>query len=175
LPIAETSNYSAVDRTDFFEKFLKAQYPLEQAPTKQEHEFRESVVAFATAFNASFRDIENVMLLWQLIAGRTRSDSLFCAYLLLLKVCDENQLKELRKDSAQAINRELARFIADKDGRDHHYVDYIRAVLAFGIHAQNYVKDPSAWSNSIPLNAAQAGFQNLTRAVSSLDLEYLRV
>lgn len=177
LPISETPDYSAADHTNFFKKFLNAQYPLDSnSSSEKEKEFRESLVAFSSAFNASFRDIENVMLLWQLISEQSRPEPLFSAYSLLLKICDEKQLRKLRLKSALAFKEEAARLKADEDGRDHRFVTFMRTLLAYAANEKDYVNNPASWPypNVIPIRDCQRAFAGFTRTIANLDLEYLR-
>ncbi len=175
IPVSDTSSYSTSERTSFVRRFVQAQYPVPpQGISRDEDAFRESLIAFTPAFNASFRDIENAMLLWQLIAGRSRADHLFSAYVLMLKIKDPLQLPRLRSEPSGFFTREISR-LASPDENQHSYVDYMRAVVEYGLNKLKYDSDATLWRSMVPLKESQQGLRDFSRAISGLDLEYLRL
>lgn len=172
LPIAQTSKYNKSEQTEFLGRFLKAQYPPPaEGLIQTEYDFRTTLIALAPYFSASFRDIESVMLLWQLSKGKIRSQSTYIAYGLLLKIRDAGQLKTLQNNELNAYKRELHRLGDSSDNEEYIIRNYRELFNSRVVQDNNESQD-----NQIAAMQRQHrnSHEYFTLALKSLDLEYFK-
>lgn len=105
-------------KVEYFSKFIETQFPF--AKTKEnrdsENTFRERLADFSVVLFATFRDIENAMLFWQILKTKVRGYEIFFAYLLLIKIRENQQFNLLTLNPIEAFNFELKRLGAYKEG-----------------------------------------------------------
>lgn len=179
LPVADKPSYSKSDQSQFLIKFLEAQYPI---PTgglnNSEKEFRVSLICFAPVFNASFRDLENVMLLWLFLKTRIGNMPTEAAYSLLLKVRDQPQLKALQTDQPAAFQFETARLGKPNDFDDGR-IDYMRDAFFYGVAPATYMANADQSAQHLhklrSLQDSQRSLRSFQRAIANLELEYVRL
>ena len=173
LPIANTNKYNKYEQIEFTRRFVETQYPRQnQGLTESEFNFRSAVIVLSAYFSASFRDIENVMLLWQILKGSIQSSSQYVAYGFLLKICEPKQLKLLQNDEISAYKNEINRLGKANDNEDYIIKNY-REIF----YSRAEPLDSSITDNQIIATRRQ--YQNshkyFAQAIKSLELEYLKI
>lgn len=179
LPVAEIPAYDISHQSEFFERFINAQFPRASGGiSSTEDSFRAAVADFAPLFGASFRDIENVMLLWELIDKRLKEFPVVTAYSLLLRVRDQEQLRKLRFNPQTAFSVEIARLEnpeASHSGR----IQYMRELFLFGdnlsiIDSSVVPLQLQQQFKQMPLHHYRDELKDFLRVVNRLGLEYVR-
>lgn len=179
LPVAEIPAYDISHQSEFFERFISTQFPPGSGGIdRTEEAFRAAIADFAPLFNVSFRDIENVMLLWQLIDKRLKTFPVSAAYSLLLRIKDQEQLRKFRFNPKDAFALEIARLEnpeASHSGR----IQYMRELFLYGDNKSNI--DANAISGQLqqqfkqmPLHEYKSELSDFLRLISRLGLEYVR-
>lgn len=173
LPIAQTSKYNKSEQIAFIERFIEAQYPRPTVGfTQIEYNFRTALVTQSTYFSASFRDIENVVLLWQLIKGKIASTPDFIAYGLLLKIRDPKQLKLLQNNELSAYKTEILR-LGNENDDDEYQIKMLREFF------NNRIAKDNNQTQNDPTSEIERQYRNTLRyfiqALKSLELEYLKI
>jgi KAP family P-loop domain len=179
LPVSETSSSTSSDRSDFFEKFLNSQFPPPIGRQSQlENDFRKALCDLATVFNASFRDIENVMLLKQLLGQRSFYSGDFLAYGLLLRVKNPEQILLLKNSDYETITNQFKRF----DKEDENETLCCSTFRQMFTYAVDPVKYETTYAQSADfgyqkLDAAQCKnrYERFMRALDNLSLEHIRI
>jgi hypothetical protein len=178
LPIANKSFPDKLERTDFIRKFLYAQYPPAAAETRQEQEFKNALMIFAVTFDASFRDIENVMLIWHLLKRKIGDLQLFAAYFLLIRIKEPKQFKALKDRSFEAYNNEIIRLGESQENGDY-YTNYIRDMFLYAIEPDLYTNSLSKNAKKLKSHKSEMDNRNDLRfmlmVLGILELEYLRI
>lgn len=178
LPNSEKSNPSNLDIENFTRKFLTAGYPIANTKILEDNKFRDTLAVFSPIFRVTFRDIENVMLLWEVLNLNSRDSYFFAAYFLLIKIKDSNQFIELKNKNIKAYEFEIAR-LGDPNDREHSYITYIRDMFLFGAEPEIF-KNVSS-SNFKKLKSDKSEQHNISdlfnahRILAALELEYLRL
>jgi hypothetical protein len=175
LPIADRPLYKQENQSDFISMFMESQF--EPSKSRWDQEFRSAISTFAPAFNASFRDIESVMLLWQILPRKNNFDPHLAGLALLLKVTDPSQFLALKSDNPSACEIEINRLGPAQDGDDR-LISYIRNVFRYAVNPETYAAVDLKSQNStktITTQEARAGLQEFQRLLSELAFEYLRL
>ncbi|HMS28109.1 MAG TPA: P-loop NTPase fold protein [Burkholderiaceae bacterium] len=173
LPIAQTNKYYKTEQVEFIRRFVETQYPAPPDGLAQgEVNFRTTLIDISAYFNASFRDIENVMLLWQLINRKIQISSQYIAYGLLLKICDPKQLKSLQDNNIAGYENEILRLGSANDN-ENYTVKYFREFFEFRVGAGNSLNPSSQITSEIQNH--NNSHRYFTHALKSLELEYLKI
>jgi hypothetical protein len=178
LPISNKSTYEKIDKVDFFRKFLNSQYPKTTSSTEHDDKFQRVLIEFSPIFKASYRDIENVMLLWQILRSKLKDLTFYSAYCLLIKIKDPEQFNALINGSIKAYHYELTR-LGDPDEYETGYISHIRDMFL-------YAAEPDLYANAVNENAKKLrtnkskqdnkdDLRFFGRTLSLLELEYLRL
>jgi KAP family P-loop domain len=179
LPVSETLSSNASDRSDFFTKFLNIQHPPSKgSQTQFEQDFRSALCNLTTVFDASFRDVENVMLLRQLVENRAFINGELLAFSLLLRVKNPDQLLLLKKSDTEAASNLLKKF-GKEDEYDPWPLRYLRAILT-------YAKNPAEYETIVNQQTAPTyrrlssadcdqAHKQLLRVFTNITLEHIRV
>ncbi len=172
LPNARKAIPNREDQSNFLRQFLDTQYPNSQnGLTETEYQFRSTLAELAPYFNASFRDIERVMLFWLIVKTKMRGAPSDVAYSLLLKVLDKNQYKELQNRTPQSYEIETKR-LGIVDNNESYNITHYRESFNFGI------KPPPPPANNQEMQANNTYINSLnyfTRVLLSLELEHINI
>lgn len=178
LPIANKSNHEKIDKVDFFRKFLNAQYPITGSLSRQEDDFRRALIEFAPIFKASYRDIENVMLIWQILRTKFGDLTLYAAYCLLMKIKEPVQFNTLKSGTVKAYENEIIR-LGEPDVNDNYYANYIRDIFLFASEPDLYTNSLSKNKNKLKSNKSEQNNKDDMRFIrivfGILELENLRL
>lgn len=175
LPISNQSTNYRRDEVAFFKLFLNSQYPISAPITRQEDDFRNALIVFAPVFKSSYRDIENVMLLWQLLRIKFGDLTLHAAYFLLVKIKEPEQFNSLKNGNVKAYEHEIFRLTENND----YYTNYIRDMFLFASEPDLYTNPQSKNTKKLKSyknerdNNDDLRFMKIT--ISTLELEYLRL
>lgn len=178
LPVAENAMHTSLDLEGYFKKFLNSQYPQPNPMSQHEHDFREAVTVFASIFQATFRDIENVMLIWHIFNLKNNNRSLMVAYLLFIRTKEPYQFKLLKNKEISAYELELQRLREPSD-YESGYIGYMRDLFIYCLDPNIFEKSNSSTFKKITVhNSAreiEGDLQGMNRTFSILSLEYLRL
>lgn len=170
LPLAEKATLDKSVRTAFLEKFINSRFSNLQGGIS----FREALAQFAPSFNASFRDIENVILAWQVVDGSNNFPDTEVAYGLLLRIIDPASFALLRAKVRESYAFEVSR-IGPKNPNEGGHVAWMRDVLSYGANPQSvgtHIGGSGIAQNEQELRVALTDF---TRVLDRLVLEHVRL
>jgi HEPN domain-containing protein len=175
LPVQLRTSLRRANRSEFVKRFYDAKFPTPpKGTTPDENSFREAVVNFAPLFDASFRDIENVVLLWNLLSERERPLNVHIAYALLVRLTNEVRFAALRNGEAEAFSAELNRIGETKDDDlEHAYINYFRGVFRSALNTTKLGKVITP-PRQTPGDADRQGLNEFVRALYAIDLEYVK-
>lgn len=178
LPVAENAVHTSFDIEEHFKKFLNSQYPESNQIPTTERQFREAVTVYASLFHATFRDIENVMLIWQLLKLQNKNFGLIIAYLLFIRIKNPDQFNLLKNKNISAYELELQR-LADPSNYESRYVGYMRDLFIYCLDPKIFEKSDSLTMKKITMHNSERDLENnlqgMNRIFSILSLEYLRL
>ena len=172
LPNARKVKPKREDQSNFIRHFLDTQYPIPQnGITDYEFQFRDAILELAPYFNASFRDLERVMLFWLIVKPRMRANATDIAYGLLLKVLDKTQFKDLQNRSKRAYEIEVNRLMATDNNEGFNITTY-RESFNFGTKSITTPKSTEERQmNQDYINS----LDSFTNAISGLELENIQI
>lgn len=177
LPVADKSTSSPLDQENFFRRFIDAQYPA-NTTSHTEVEFRESLAIFATFFHANFRDIESIMLLWQILKGKNKNLSLIAAYCFFIRIKDPIQFSLLKNSQQKACANELAR-LGEPLQYENSYISYIRDMFIYCSDTKVFENTSSANAKMLRTGKTIRDNHNdvliMNHALNILELEYIRI
>lgn len=176
LPIADRPTYQYRDQSQFIAKFIESTFGGTNSPT--EYEFRSSLAALAPIFDASFRDIESALLLWQIAPNKDSFDPHMYGYALLLKLKKPEQLAALRIGTISSFVFEVQRLKNAQHGNNR-IAEFMRDVFIYGSEPETYEatdkKSLNPSERTLPAQHARGGLQDFQRLIANLSLEYVRV
>ncbi|QTN28224.1 AAA family ATPase [Rhodoferax sp. AJA081-3] len=177
LPIAQKPDYKKSDQTDFLAAFLSAQYGEPEGGSRdREVHFRRSLCVFAPMFQASFRDLESVMLLWNISLPNINLDPQLAAYALLLKVKDPSKIAILKVKNPVAYRTEFER-LGPVEQYEDGLIAFVRDIflLAFDETAAKAKQGSEQKMSYYSIEDYKQGLRDLHRIFFNLDLEYIRL
>lgn len=176
LPIAERPAYKYRDRIYFISKFIESNYG--KTDNRPEQEFRSSLAELAPVFEASFRDIESAMLLWQITPNKEHFDNHMLSYALLLKLKQAENFTALRNGNPSAFEFEAQR-LRSVPPEGNRIIEYMRDLFIFGSEPKTYdapdKKKMYPMERKLPIENASDGFRYFQQTIANLALEYVRL
>lgn len=172
LPDSRKANPTKDDLSNFIRQFLDVQFPVPpEGLTSSGHDFRDAVIELAPYFKTSLRDIQQVMLLWQLTKGNVRINNYDLVYALLLKVMDKNQLEKLQSGNKNAYQKEIGR-LTDNSRNENWNIKTYRESFNFAVHSNENSKDDA---DRVNIQNYKRTIEYFTNALNSLNLEYFKL
>jgi KAP family P-loop domain len=177
LPAEFRTNLRRSNRPEFVQRFYDAKFPSpSNGTTREANNFRDAVIHLAPFFKASLRDIENVVLIWNLLSQKEQSLDVFIAYALLVRVTSEERFSALRNRQDEAFSAELIRFGEQKtDNQEHSYIDYFREVLRRSLNATKFGKVVVQSRTLGRDDGYEQGLRDFLQALDAIDLEYVKL
>lgn len=178
LPNAFKPNPNDTDKENFTRSFLNSRYPLINVNSTDEDNFRNALAILSSKFNVTFRDIENIMLLWSICKSKFTDLYIFPAYFLLVKVIEPRQYIELKNKTTNAFEFEITRLGMLSDD-EHHFISTIRDVFLFATDHLIYTNQSSPnykkLSNKTSEQFSSINFNRAHKILVDLELEYLKL
>jgi hypothetical protein len=138
LPIADRPEGTRREQTNFVRRFLDNEYP--PSGNDRMHEFTEALSVFAPVFSATFRDLQNAMLMGQLFKQSAENWHQETAYLLLLRLRDPESYDQLMLGNKESYQREKTR-LGEYNDRDHQMINQCRNMFEFAANPTEYAAE----------------------------------
>lgn len=172
LPDSRKANPTKDDLSNFTRQFLDIQFPIPSEGLIQSgHDFRDAIIELAPYFKTSLRDIQQAMFLWQITKGNVRVNNYDLVYALLLKVMDQDQLKDLRNGIPNAYLKESKRLTGSSRDEGYNITRY-RESFNFAAHQNENSKVDTDRAN---IQNYKNTIECFTYAINSLNLEYFKL
>ena len=178
LPNAVKPIPTYLDKENFARKFINSRYPLLNVKNANDDKFRHALAIFSSKFDVTFRDLENIMLFWDILNLTIVDSYFFAAYFLLVRIKDQRQIIELKNSSINAYEREIARLGKFSDS-ENHYITHIRDMFLYAAEPTIFKNAPS--QNSLKLKSGKTEIDNRQdlymahKIIAALELEYVRL
>jgi hypothetical protein len=176
LPTTDSANGDRRQQSEFARRFLQFQYgATKKIETKRE--FMDALSHFAPVFHATFRDLQNAVLIADLFPNVASNWPPETAYLLLLRLCDPQAYVRLARQDEDSLALELARLRPVSD-RDFENIAQFRNMFLYkqnpGAYQKRY-EDPGVSRRMNSPQECEEFMRWFVRAEAMLRIEHLEL
>lgn len=176
LPITDTANRDRRQQSQFVRRFLDFQYGATKNIDRK-REFMDALSQLAPMFGATFRDVQNAVLIADLFPNSATHFPTDTAYLLLLRLCDPRAYLDWAQQGEHAFKTEVARLGAYSD-RDYDTICQFRNMFLYKLDAIAYQKqfeNPAPHRRMNSPHECQEFMRWFLRTESELQIEHLEL
>lgn len=171
LPNSAKSTTEKSGQTRFFSRFIHARY----ATSTSSQEFVEAVAQFAPFFHAGFREIENVVFIWQMIDGTRNYPITEAAYGLFLRLVDPVQFLKLRNRLPDAYAFEIER-LSPQESNEGGHTTWMRDIFLAGADPNTFrLKASLSPQRTQNIDEYKTGLADFGRVLDRLVLEHIHI